>query len=286
MLTPRDIAILVALTHYYCLSRAQIQRLCFPDDPNGRITRRRLHVLLQAQFIARHTLFPYNPLLGAPAPVYYPSRKGAEFLAAHFDDERYLTTCTQPPQPNNILHWLAVTDTHIALVETLARQQDVKLEGWLNEWDVANKEETRPEKRYRLYTLLRQQPRLVCAPDAAFLLSKNEFRKVYYLEQDRGTSGVHQIAASKTPGYAIMADQNLHHRHFPETNIDPFTILLVTMNANRREALRKAFRGKPGAALWRFATVTDLNAETFLHGPVFYPCDGEPASLVRRAVPS
>ena len=46
MITERDILILVALVRYYVLNRQQIQRLVFPTDSNGRITRRRLQSLV------------------------------------------------------------------------------------------------------------------------------------------------------------------------------------------------------------------------------------------------
>ena len=53
MITERDIAILLALVRYYVLNRMQIQRLCFPTDENGRITRRRIQSLVDAKLINR-----------------------------------------------------------------------------------------------------------------------------------------------------------------------------------------------------------------------------------------
>ena len=93
-----------------------------------------------------------------------------------------------------------------------------------HEWDVINPEESSPERRFRLYTLLRESPRLICAPDSAFMLSVGPHRKAFYLEQDRNTSGVRQIAASKTPGYAALAERQLHRQHFPETTLDTFSV--------------------------------------------------------------
>ena len=127
----------------------------------------------------------FNSQGGSPWPIYYPAPRGIELLAEHFGDERYLLTPTRAPEPLYLMHWLAITDTHIALDCAIAQQSYAKVEDWLSEWDIANKDETQPEKRYRIYTLLRDHPRLVCAPDAAFLLSVREHRKVYYLEQDR-----------------------------------------------------------------------------------------------------
>jgi hypothetical protein len=76
MLTERDIAILLAVVQYYVLNRQQIQKLCFPEDPNGRITRRRLQLLVDSQYLNRQSTLFCHPVAGAAAPVYFPSRKG------------------------------------------------------------------------------------------------------------------------------------------------------------------------------------------------------------------
>lgn len=282
MLTERDIqSVLLPVVHYYVLSRHQIQRLGFPDDNNGRITRRRIQVVIDANFIARHTLFPYNPVLGSPAPVYYPTKQGIEFLAAHLGDERYLAVNTQAPNSNNLLHWLAISETRITIEQAIARQSDVKLDRWINEYDVVNKDESRPEKRFHLYTLLQQSPRLVCAPDAGFLLNLRGFKKVFYLEQDRGTTGAQHLAASRPKGYAAIFEQKLHRRHFPETNLDTFTVLMITSTVNRRDFLRKSFKNVPGANLWKFVAQSDLTPECFLHAPILHGIDGEPTALIK-----
>ena len=283
MITERDIAVLRAVVHYYVLNRVQIQRLCFPSDCEGRITRRRLQTLVSERFLNRTQVQVFHPGSGAPAPVYFPARRGCEFLAEHLGDERLLATPTQTPQSHHLFHWLAVTETHIALDAALANQSDVTLDDWLNEWDIVNKDESAPEKRYRIYTLINESPRLVCAPDAAFLLAARGHFKVLYLEQDRSTSGVAQIAASKTPGYTVMAERQLHRRHFPHTTLNAFSVLMIAPSERRRDALKKAIREKPGAALWRFASASDLTPENFLFAPIFHPCDGEPLPLIKPA---
>ena len=282
MITDRDISILAALVRYYVLNRQQIQRLVFPNDPNGRITRRRLQLLVDEHLINRQNTLFCHPS-AAPAPVYYPARKGCELLADHFEDQRYLLTPTASPIPHHTFHWLAVSDTHIALDEAVSREQEVKLEGWINEWDVVNKNESQPEKHFRLYTLLRETPRLVCVPDAAIHLSFREASKVYYLEQDRATSGTNQIANAKTAGYAAMAEQMLHRRHFPQATLDQFSVLMVAPTPKRRDALRRAICGKPGATLWRFAAHEDIVPARLLFEPIFFTCnDDQPKPLLRR----
>lgn len=278
-LTVRDIAVVLAVSRYYVLNRPMVQLLCFPGDRQGRITRKRLQLLVRAGYLARHTLFVEHG--GSPAPVYYATRKAAELLAAHFEDERFLAVNTDCPQPHLLYHWLAISATHLTLDAAIAQQSGVQLAAWYNEWEVVNKEETAPEKRFRIYVLLQERPRLVAAPDAAFLLSKDGWTKLFFLEQDRSTSGVQRLAAQKTPGYATLAERQLHLKLFPEANVPGFTVLMVTSTVQRREQLRRAFRGKNGERLWKFAAQSDLTPETFLSGPIFYPCEGDPVPLVK-----
>lgn len=292
MITERDFCILSKVVTYYVLSRPQIQRLCFPSDMTGRVTRRRLQALVSSGLLSRHRAEVVYPNSAPAGSVYYPSAKGVALLAEHTGDNAILLTPTQQPVAHHVAHWLAVSDTHISLNEAIAAQERVVLEGFINEWDVVNKEETEPHTRFRLHTLLSESPKLVAAPDAAFLLTvpvKSElstvsFSKVFYLEEDRATSGVNQVAARKCKGYAALAERGLHAKHFPATNVATFTVLCITPNARRREALRKAFVGKVGSDLWRFAAGDELTPETFLHAPIWYPLSGDPMPLVKPEV--
>lgn len=281
MISARDLPVLQSVARYYVLNRAQIQRTCFPDDKQGRITRRHLATLCEQGLIARTRVELVVPGSGSTAPVFYPTRKGLEFLVEACDDRSYLNIATRSPHPQHIFHWLAISETHLALDAALAKQEEVRCLAWLNEWDTADESAPVPEKKFTLYTLIQDRPRLVCAPDAGFLLHVDGHAKVFYLEQDRSTSGVFQVAASKTAGYAAMAEQRLHRRHFPQATIDPFSVLMVAPNERRRDALCKAIAEKPGSPLWRFAAAPDLMPERFLSQPVWRKCDGTFGPLVK-----
>ncbi len=281
MITERDTEMLRANAQYGVLSRPQHQKLNFPHDTTGRATRRRLQALVSVGLLNRTRSPLYSPNGGSSWPAYYSSRPGLEFLAEHFDDDRFLSISSRTPEPYHLGHFLAIASTHITLDQAIAVQSTVHLEGWLNEFDVVNAQETAPEQRYRLYTLLKESPRLICAPDAAFLLGLGDFRKVFYLEQDRATTGIRQVAARKTPGFAELARRGWHARHFPQSTIDSFTVLLITPTPRRRDGLRKALREKPGANLWKVASQTDITPEAFLFEPIFYPCEGDPTALVK-----
>lgn len=283
MLTERDTHVLRTIADYFALSRMQVQRLCFPLDANGRITRRRLQTLIDAKFIQRHPVPVPVHGVGSPCPVYFPARRGCEFLADFLGDDRYRGLSAQTPQPHLLLHWLAISETHIALNASLPHAPGVTLDGWINEWATLNPLSNNPHERYQLYTVLDESPRLVCAPDAAFCLAVRGVSKAFYLEQDRNTSGVRQIATSKTKGYAVLAERMLHRRHFPHATLDDFVVLMVMPSAHRRDAVRKAMieLKVPGASLWRFATMHDLTPTQFLTAPVWYPVEGEPKAVIR-----
>jgi hypothetical protein len=281
MLTARDIQVITSVAHYYTLTRSQINRLHFPDDDDGRITRKRLGALLDAHLIHRAYMQVVNPAQGAPAPVYYPSREGCAFIAQETGDTRWQLACTQTPTWQNLYHWVQVAETHLMLDEAASRTAGVKVEEWYGEWSVVNADERLPEKRFRLYTRLSEK--LVCVPDAAFLLEKSGHRKVFYLEQDRDTTkNAERVAAQKHAGYEMLADRQGHGLHFPTTTVAKFNVLMIAPTVRRREALRNAFDSKPGARLWKFAAIPDLNADSFLTAPVWHSCDGTCGPLIRR----
>jgi hypothetical protein len=282
MITDRDLAVLLKLDRYYVCSRPQIQRLCYPSDLTGRVTRRRLQALISEGLINRQRATIVYPHTIPAGSIYYPSTKGCQLLSETQGDDRYLLTPTQCPQSHHALHWLAVTETHITLDAAIDAQHDVALLDWVNEWDIVNKDEQQPEKRFRLYTLLQEQPRLICAPDAAFVLSYRGFNKVFFVEQDRGTSGAHQVAARKVKGYLAMQQQCKHCEQFPLCNVTSLSVLCLAPDVGRRDALRRAFAGKPGSDLWKFVTVPDFSVEKLLHEPVLYSTKGEPIPLVTK----
>ncbi len=294
-LTPRDISVLQAFANYYVMHRLQVQRLFFPSDSDGRLTRRRLKLMLDAGLITRFNLQPFHSALGAAIPIYYLTKRGCEILAEATGDFRFLNACTRTPKSSNLHHWVAVTDTHIAIDLALAGESEAELERWINEWDTVDEHAVTPEEKFSLYTIFEhgsefglgneesgpRKRRLVCAPDSAFLLNVAGYKKVFYVEEDRNLSAPKQIAY-KVPGYAALAERGLHRRHFPETNVAEFSVLMIVPTKNRVEILRRALRSSPGANLWRFVVKADLTPEKFLHEPIFHRCDGEPVALLKR----
>jgi hypothetical protein len=282
MIQLRDIEVLASVARYYTLTRAQINRIHFPTDHDGRITRKRLRILHEEGLVNRTNMQVVNPSMGAPAYVYYPSAKGCAFLAQELKDDRYKSACTLTPNWMYLYHWVEVAQTHVTLDQAVAKLPGASVIDWISEWSIANPDEKEPEKRYKLYTKLGQK--LVCAPDAAFLLEKDGFRKAFYVEQDRDTTkNADRVAAQKCHGYAGLFEKRLHiDRHFPTVNVEKFTVLFVTPSPKRRDALRTAFNSKPAAWLYRFVSQTELTPESFLTEPIWHLCAGLPAALLKE----
>jgi Replication-relaxation len=279
-MTSRKLQVIKAVCDYYTLTRAQIQRLI--GVANDRVVRGLLQELYAVRLVNRTRMQVVNPTAGSPAPVYFPTRLGAELVAAEYGDARYLSVTTKTPDWTHLYHWVEVADFHIYLDQAVAGLNgSVSLTGWYSEWDEIDPQGRQPHERFRLFTLIRDKPRLVCAPDAGFALQIGAHSKSYYLELDRSTSGIQQIAHSKSPGYAGLMIGNLHRRHF-QTSAESFSVLHLSPTPARRDLLRKAFPGREGATLHRFAASPDWTSPTALTDPIFYSCDEEiPRPLVR-----
>lgn len=283
MLTERDIPVLNALARYFLMNRPMIQKHCYHTDQDGRLTRRRLSALCRDRYITKQLLQVISARDGVPTPLYCLAKRGSQFLAEHLADDRYLWKPTSVARPNHMQHYLAVTRTLMLLDQAIA-QSSVELPSMFHEDEFVNPEESDPKKHFKLYTELKKQPRLVCVPDAGFLLDSDGHRLSCYLEQDRDRDNYShkRVAALKSPGFAELHRRALHRRHFPTTTLNRFLVVMIAPNEKRRDALRRAFAEKNGAALWRFGSQTDLSPTSFLHGPVWFRTDGtEPEPLVR-----
>ena len=278
---PIYVSILNALAWYYTLTRWQLGNLCCPGkDKSGRRMRGYLQDLLQAHAIQKSNgLVVFPDRNGAPMPVYSIKPLGVELLETELKQD-FSWVCTQTPNWQHLHHWVRCSDWHIALDQAIAAQaegkQDVQCEAYINEWDLLDANEKEPEKRFRLFKLLRQIPRLVCSPDGGMLMSYRGHFKMYFLELDRNTTGINQLAASKTPGYAMMAEKQVHHQYFPNLEVwKEFSVILVAPSASRRDALRRAIGKKDGAKYWRFICWDDVTPKKLLFESVLWTCDGE-----------
>lgn len=279
-ISEKDIRVLKALARFYVLSAPLMKRICFGEHRGTRATRDRVARLKKHGYIFKSAV-EVSFGTGNAGPVYTLTSKGSRLLATWFDDDQYLAINTRPARTDRLYHWLAISETHWQIEQAIAAQSLVSLDGWVNEWEVINKEGAEAEQ-ISLHTHLRENPPLSCSPDAGFLLTIGDASKVVYLEQDRATTDPRRVAASKVKGYAELYRRQWHQQHFPATTLSRFTVLLVTTDAKQRNAIAKAVsthtNEEPG--LWLFVDRQELMPATFLHEPITYNCQLEAGPLV------
>jgi hypothetical protein len=291
LLPRRDLRILEAVAHHDTLTRDQVRRVLaqeFQKDKDGRIARKRLQTLTGMGLLNRTSMRVVNPRVdgGTSAPVYYPSAAGMTLLnEGREEGAGRLLLNTSCPNWMFLYHFVAVAETHITLDAAAALRPDVRVLEWCGERTLLDPKAAEPEKKYRLYECVsgNAKARVVCVPDAAFLLERAGHRKVFYLEQDRDTTkSAARVAASKCGGYAGLPAGQFHLRQFPQANVERFTVLMLAPTAGRRDALRAAVKAQACADLWWFAALTDVTAATLLSSPIWFPSEGEPKPLVEE----
>lgn len=283
-LTENDLRILTAVARYHVLSASLIHRMIFPQRGDRRHTRRRLQQLVQSNYLRRSAVnIAFSS--GNFGPVYSVTERTCDALAVYYNDDAWLSLNTKPPRTDRLHHWLDIAWTHWVVDRATERCDKVKLDTWINEWQSTCDADGNPTG-YVLHSQFRETPPLSCSPDAAFLLDVAGHRRVYYVEIDRGTTGVRRVAASKTPGYAELARRQTHRRHFPTTTCEDFSILLITVSANHRDRLRCEVAKKSDTRpdLWLFADREEFTSETALFGDVFHDHSGAVGPLLNRAL--
>jgi hypothetical protein len=265
----------------------RVRKRLFPADRDGSVTRRELSELASGALIHRHEHRVARRDSGAAPSIYYPAPAGLRALALHTGDMRWLRVCTQKPYKEHLEHFLGLGDVSVLVREAVASQGRVRLVDYFNEFDVINPHAHRsePHRRFKLYTLIQERPkRLVCCPDGAFALEVGAgfaTRVVYYLELERGTSTPEDAAGEKSPGYAALAKEKLHLRHF-EGAIDDFRVLVLAPHAQWRDSLLKAFAEKQRPELYKFAALPEMTKDTFLFGEIWHAHGKKPHALVAR----
>lgn len=287
MPSDRIILILTLIATHYTLTSAQFRRLLFKDgqDKDGRQTRRLLGELLRIKWINKTQMEVTNPLHPMTASVYYPSVAGCQALSENTGDLTWLLTNCQRPAWQNLRHFLALSELRILIHTAVAAQDLVEVPVFFNEFDVVNQDAalTDPASRYRLYTLCtlpKSEKRIVCCPDAFFVLRKSSgASRAFYMELETGSNPL-KAASEKAPGYAALASLGLQRRHW--ASADTFAVLVFAPNPGWRDGLRRVFAKKERPDLYRFVSLSDLKPETFLFGPHFYKVDEGPFPLVKK----
>lgn len=283
VVTDRDLELLKSLRRYRFLTTALLRDLCITSDDDGRVTRDRLRKLRHEGLVHKLQAEVVNPLTTPCVPVYIPTEKGCCLLASRTGDVRFLLGAQSSTRAwQNLAHYVEVSRLHIAIDRAFQAQRRVQMGDLYFEHDVLNPAANDPAEKYRLYTVITESPRRIfCVPDSAFEIVVGQHRKAYYVELERGTDTPGRVAAKKTPGYAGLQATKKYLQHFPQAV--GFAVLVFAPNAGWRDALREAARQHAGHELWRFASSTEVKADTFLSAPIFYTCTEGPFPLIAGA---
>lgn len=283
-LTPRDLAILRMLRRYFYLRTNQIRDALIAHDDDGAITRSRLRKLAGAGYVRK-----YQPKLvdelGTTPPVFVLTLKGSSALVAACDDASLLLT-NEPKFDDwmSLNHFCGLSSFHILLDRAFASQTDVVQQTLHFEHEVVCPEGSEPAKKYRLYTVVCESPRVVCVPDSVFETEYLGYRRAWYVERETGSETPARVAAKKAKGYAGLFGQQLYKRHCPL--VQDFRVLAVCPSPAWRDALRREMGDKPGAELWLFGSQSDFRDSNVLNQPVWYKTIGPPLPLIPARVPA
>ena len=161
------------------------------------------------------------------------------------------------------------TDFLHVLYQAVAKQNDVTMLSCFHEFEPVNAMQT-DAKPKRLYTQLREAPRLICDPDAGALFGRGEHRVVYYIEREMGNTGSTVVPKRKSPGYEELDLRGLCREHFPSTTWDHFFVLFVCPTTRWRDRFMQhaAATGKEIVTRWKAIAVEDASPERLLFEPV------------------
>ena len=265
----RDWRVLRQLARHLLLRTREIQQRCYPSDSTGRITRRRMLKMLKEGYVKRRTLNS-DGTLGGPHFLYQLDTKGVETLAVKYGLDHFLYKPTSLRQPMHLRHYAEMSHISLAFEDALKANRSVIFKAWYNEEEVVNPMEQEASKHRKLFTVVKNRPRVVCAPDAALMIEFQGAKRACYVELERGTSGPRNVAKKKAEGFDLLHKRKLHHQHFPDLSEPNFDVLCVAQNRVHRDQLRRAFKDAPGKQLWLFVDKNQLSAESFFFKPVWY----------------
>lgn len=289
-LTPKQRATLLRLRRsFYCRTaqiRKELIRLgLLKKDDDGAHTRGIIRSLEKLGYVRR-----YNPKLigdgGTVAPIFVLTILGSAALAQDLNDCSMLLTV----EPNfkdwmSLDHHCAVGELHVTTDRAFERQDYVKLRALYFEHEVIKPDAEDPSKKFRLYTVVTESPRIPCCPDSAMEIEVKGWRRCLLTEYETGADGSPaRVAAKKHKGHFGMASKQLYKRFFPEARDS--RVLAFCPYESWMNHLRSEMKGKPGAEFWLFCDTRKVTPETFLHGDIFYSVDKGPFALVPPPVPA
>ncbi len=270
---------------YWFLRARQVQRKLIPHDSDCAIVRSILRRLCNEGWLRKHQPKMVDTMSGgySTAPIYTITTQGASVLAAEINDARYLLAAEPSfSQWMSLSHYCALSSLHIMIDDAFVDKDYVKQTALYFEHEVVNPE-AKDGSKYLLHMTVSKpgEKPLFCCPDSAFETDVRGNRRAWLTEFETGSDTPKRVFAKKHKGTIGIALTGTWKRIFPESSA--FRVLCFCPSEAWMHALRKEFVGSKAAEYWRFCATPLVNAQSFLHGEIFYTADKEgPAALLPR----
>ncbi len=281
----RDFEVMKMFRRYWFLRARQVQRRLIPHDDDCAIARSILRRLCNDGWLRKHQPKMVDTLSGgnSTAPIYTITATGASMLAAEMNDASFLITS----EPNfsqwmSLNHYCALSSLHMMIDGALDGKNYVRQTALYFEHEVACPD-AQGGSKYLLHMTVNKtgEKPLFCCPDSAFETEVNTtkaiVRRAWFIEFETGSDTPKRVFAKKRKGYEAIADNGMWKRIFPAS--EEFRVLCFCPSESWMHALRKEFVKAKAAKNWRFCSTSKVNAETFLHGEIFFTAEGGPAAM-------
>ena len=295
-LQPRDLILLEELGEYGVLDTATLNVRHWPAAETPRACQQRLRVLADAGLIRKTNLVVavgrgINRGGGSLPAVYSLSPRGADYVE-HETGRKPRRIAHDDLAPATILHRLETVQARLA-IDDACRKCDLPQPTWILEQDSYPKATPSDplDRRQILYErfTLDDGSETSCRPDASSLLHIPKPSRpdvwdalVVYWEIDRGSSSS-QREKDKILGYEALNQSHRYAEHWPAASEATVRVFYVCPSMDRIKSVSQHVRGRPAAALYRFALRSDLVPTHVLTGPVWHDADGKTYRILRQA---
>jgi len=295
ILTAGDIEVCRWLWMLRVLTIDQIRRLRYYQADTGRLSspdniRKRLKRLWDEGFLAGDVLQATNER------IYFLGERGLEPLRAAYGlEQRRLYRPRSAETMQQLAHPLMVSECAVRFVESV-RGSDVELPELAPLWipffhthAVADTSRKKHTERFVTQEDLRvpghPEPFRI-RPDLVFALARGSAWRLFFLEADRGSESVQEIAL-KQAGYAHLQDapdpdhgsQRLWQRYGPARD---FRVLFVTTTPRRVETLHRQLTERPGFELMTFTSLAEVQNRNVLFESIWHAKSGSLRALLKQ----
>lgn len=282
VLTERDLHILYALGRYRYLRTGQVARLIFPQSKTVQSARRRLKYLYHAGFVGRIQPIADNPT-SQPEMAYFLEAAGAELL-----DEDTLPRFSRKGmvKPLFLRHALDLSEFRLKLELAVEALEGITLKRAVMDYELKTQtEKAVGKRRYRLFDEVLDpigKRKLIVHPDLMFILESElddgrVFRRLFFVEVDRGTEGL-RVIKDKLTGYSLYRRESVFKKF---GDFSDFRVLIQTNSPKRCANIQKLVgEFADGVDAW-VTTDNLIEPESVLQGVIWRDSKSELKTILR-----